>query len=159
MQDLPQKLYEVRRHRRAGTGLDQPSGRLHQIDAEYGLNDLVTFTDKTRRSLSLAITQAVEISAGRHEDMAKNYRLKVDETQRYIYLHMEVTNNTGEEIELYNKRYTFDWLEGKYTDEKIREHFYEPKRTRKTSPAPCTPTPTRWCRPPRCSGPTTTGCT
>ena len=61
----------------------------------------------------------------------KNYRLKVDETQRYIYLHMEVTNNTGEEIELYNKRYTFDWLEGKYTDEKIREHFYEPEKDEK----------------------------
>ena len=106
-------------------------GGCTKFDAEYGLNDLVTFTDKNGGSLSLAITQAVEISAGRHEDMAKNYRLKVDETQRYIYLHMEVTNNTGEEIELYNKRYTFDWLEGKYTDEKIREHFYEPEKDEK----------------------------
>ena len=66
------------------------------------------------------------IAAGSHEDMAEDYRLNIDETQRYVYLHMEVVNNTGEEIELYNKRYTLDWLEGSYTDEKIRELFYEP---------------------------------
>lgn len=103
-------------------------GGCTKFDTEYGLNDLVTFTDKDGGSLSLAITRAVEISAGRHEDMAENYRLNIEETQRYVYLHIEVTNNTGEEIELYNKRYTFDWFEGKYTDEKIREHFYEPNK-------------------------------
>ena len=96
------------------------------FDAEYGLNDAVTFTDKNGGSLTLSITRAVEIAAGSHEDMAKDYRLNIDETQRYVYLHMEVVNNTGEEIELYNKRYTLDWLEGSYTDEKIRELFYEP---------------------------------
>ena len=101
------------------------------FDAEYGLNDAVTFTDKNGGSLTLSITRAVEIAAGSHEDMAKDYRLNIDETQRYVYLHMEVVNNTGEEIELYNKRYTFDWLEGKYTDEKIREHFYEPEKDEK----------------------------
>lgn len=101
------------------------------FDAEYGLNDAVTFTDKNGGSLTLSITRAVEIAAGSHEDMAKDYRLNIDETQRYVYLHMEVVNNTGEEIELYNKRYTFDWFEGKYTDEKIREHFYEPEKDEK----------------------------
>ena len=80
------------------------------FDAEYGLNDAVTFTDKNGGSLTLSITRAVEIAAGSHEDMAKDYRLNIDETQRYVYLHMEVVNNTGEEIELYNKRYTLDWL-------------------------------------------------
>ena len=77
-------------------------GGCTKFDTEYGLNDLVTFTDKDGGSLSLAITRAVEISAGRHEDMAENYRLNIEETQRYVYLHIEVTNNTGEEIELYN---------------------------------------------------------
>ena len=86
----------------------------------------LAFTDKNGGSLTLSITRAVEIAAGSHEDMAEDYRLNIDETQRYVYLHMEVVNNTGEEIELYNKRYTLDWLEGSYTDEKIRELFYEP---------------------------------
>ena len=79
----------------------------------------------------MAITQAVEIAAGRHEDMAENYRLNIDETQRYVYLHIEVNNNTGEQIELYNKRYGIDWFDPKYTDEKIREHFYEPNKDEK----------------------------
>ena len=103
-------------------------GGCTKFDAEYGLNTPVTFTDKNGGSLTLTVSRAVEISAGRHEDMAENYRLNIEETQRYVYLHIEVTNNTGEEIELYNKRYTFDWFEGKYTDEKIREHFYEPNK-------------------------------
>lgn len=103
-------------------------GGCTKFDAEYGLNTPVTFTDKNGGSLTMTVSRAVEISAGRHEDMAENYRLNIEETQRYIYLRIDVQNNTGEEIELYNKRYTFDWFEGKYTDEKIREHFYEPNK-------------------------------
>ena len=103
-------------------------GGCTKFDAEYGLNTPVTFTDKNGGSLTMTVSRAVEISAGRHEDMAENYRLNIEETQRYIYLRIDVQNNTGEEIELYNKRYTFDWFEGKYTDEKIRDHFYEPNK-------------------------------
>ena len=106
-------------------------GGCTKFDAEYGLNTPVTFTDKNGGSLTMTVSRAVEISAGRHEDMAENYRLNIEETQRYIYLRIDVQNNTGEEIELYNKRYTFDWFEGKYTDEKIREHFYEPEKDEK----------------------------
>ena len=103
-------------------------GGCTKFDAEYGLNDLVTFTDKDGGSLSMAITQALEINASQHTDLAEKYRLNIDDKQRYVYLHFEVNNNTGEEIELYNKRYTVDWFEGKYTDEKIRDHFYEPNK-------------------------------
>ena len=86
---------------------------------------MASWTDKKGGTFTMAITQAREITAGRNEDLAENFQLKIDDNQRYVYLHIEVNNNTGEEIELYNKRYSIDWFERNYTDEVIRDHFYE----------------------------------
>ena len=100
-------------------------GGCTRFDTEYGLNEVVSWTDKKGGTFTMAITQAREITAGRNEDLAENFQLKIDDNQRYVYLHIEVNNNTGEEIELYNKRYSIDWFERNYTDEVIRDHFYE----------------------------------
>ena len=86
-------------------------GGCTRFDTEYGLNEVVSWTDKKGGTFTMAITQAREITAGRIEDLVENFQLKIDDNQRYVYLHIEVNNNTGEEIELYNKRYSIDWFE------------------------------------------------
>ena len=58
------------------------------FDAEYGLNDAVTFTDKNGGSLTLRITRAAEIAAGIPEDMADDYPPNIDAAQRDVYLPM-----------------------------------------------------------------------
>ena len=130
------------------------------IDAAYGLTDAVTFTDKNGGSLTLSITRAVEIAAGSHEDMAEDYRLNIDETQRYVYLHMEVVTTTPARRSSCTTSATpsTGWRAPTPT-RRSGNCSTSPTTTRRTLPAPPTPTPTMWCVPPRCSGPTTTACT
>ena len=101
-------------------------GGCTKFDAEYRLNEVATFTDKDGGTLRMVLADAKEITAARNTNLAENYQLKIDDTQRYIYLRFDVENATGAPIELYNKRYNPDWwFEKDYTDEMIREHFYE----------------------------------
>ena len=101
-------------------------GGCTKFDAEYRLNEVATFTDKDGGTLRMVLADAKEITAARNTNLAENYQLKIDDTQRYVYLRFDVENNTGAPIELYNKRYNPDWwFEKDYTDEMIREHFYE----------------------------------
>lgn len=99
-------------------------GGCTKFDAEYGLNELVTWTDKNG-TVTMKIAEALEITADNHADLAKNYQLKVDGDQRYVYLRFDITNGYDKDIELYNKRYSLDWFETKYTDAKIRDYFYQ----------------------------------
>ena len=99
-------------------------GGCTKFDAEYGLNEAVTWTDKNG-SVTMRIAEALEITADNHPDLAKNFQLKVDDKQRYVYLRVDITNNSTQEIELYNKRYSLDWFESKYTDAKVRDYFYQ----------------------------------
>ena len=99
-------------------------GGCTKFDAEYGLNEAVTWTDKNG-SVTMRIAEALEITADNHPDLAKNFQLKVDDKQRYVYLRVDITNNSTKEIELYNKRYSLDWFESKYTDAKVRDYFYQ----------------------------------
>lgn len=100
-------------------------GGCTKFDAEYGLNELVSWTDKEGGTVAMKISEALEITAENHADLAANYQLKVDKGQRYVYLRMEINNAFSTQIEVYNKRYTLDWFEGKYTDEKVRDYFYQ----------------------------------
>ena len=147
----------------ASTGL---LGGCTKFDAEYGMNEVVTFTDKKGGSFSMAITQAVEIAAGRHEDMAENYRLNIDETQRYVYLHIEVNNNTGETTPASRSSCTTSATpstgsRASTPTKRSASTSMSPTRTKScpTITAPPTPTPTRWSKPRPSSGPTTTACT
>lgn len=96
----------------------------NKFGGEYGLNDLVSWTVKDGSTVTMKIAEALEITAENHDDMAKDYQLKVDKGQRYIYLRVDIQNESNQQIELYNERYSLDWFEGKYTDEKVRDYVY-----------------------------------
>ncbi len=115
-------------------------GGCTKFDAEYGLGETVTWTDKNGGTVSMKIAEAWEVTASNHTDVASNYQLKVEDGQRYVYLRIEMTNTTDADIELYNKRYSFDWFETKYTDEKVRDYFYRwEKNAEETSEYPTYP--------------------
>lgn len=99
-------------------------GGCTKFDAEYGLGQMVTWTDSEGGTVTMQMAEAWEVTADRHADLAKNYQFKVDKTQRYIYVRMEVNNNTTQPIELYHRRFGLDWFDPEYTNEKVRKDFY-----------------------------------
>ena len=124
-------------------------GGCTKFDAEYGLGQIVTWTDKEGGSVTMKIAEAWEVTADSHADVAKNFQLKVADGQRYVYLRMALTNTSSEEIELYNKRFSFDWFETKYTDEKVRDYFYQwEKDAEDTSGTPTYPNANRMVKAP-----------
>lgn len=99
-------------------------GGCTKFDAEYGLGQTVTWTNSEGGAFTLQMAEAWEVTADRHADLAKNYQLKVDKTQRYLYLRMNVNNTTSQAIELYHRRFGLDWFDPEYTNEKVRKDFY-----------------------------------
>ncbi len=95
-------------------------GGCTRFDAEYGMNEVVSWGDGT---FTMAITQAYLITASSHSDMAVDYQLYTDDGQRYVYLLLELENGTGEDIVLYKRR-GITLFSREYTDEVIREYFY-----------------------------------
>lgn len=96
----------------------------NKFDGEYGLGEMVSWTVKDGGTVTMKIAEAWEITADNHADLAKDYQLKVDGSQRYIYLRVDITNNSTKQIELYNKRYSLDLFEGSYTDDKVQKYLY-----------------------------------